>query len=346
MIRVFFTAVVALVFASCLDSKENKVQRFLIQGNDKANKQSYGEAKRYYNEALKMDSCFVDAWNNLGTVYYKEKHFPEALDAYSNALLCDPKFRQALLNRSNTLYELGKYDQAMRDINQFASLGKDTLVTHLSRGLIYTRTNELGKAIRSFKQVLEFNARHVDALVNLGTVYYYRKQYDSAKLFLNNAIQIEPNEANAYNVYSLVELEHGNAGAALERINQALSLRGNDPYFLNNRGYIFVNLNELDKALIDIDKSISEDPYNAWAYRNKGIYYLKTNHPDAAMRVLTQAMKMDTTVTKLFYYVGEAYVALGEPKKGCAYFQKSKVNGDISENEIPRLCPSQNNIKR
>jgi tetratricopeptide (TPR) repeat protein len=338
MIKRLLSVVLAFFMVSCMDSRENKLQRFLIQGNDMAGKQSFGEAKRYYREAIKMDSCFVDAWNNLGTVYYKEKHFAEALDAYTNALQCDPKMRLALLNRSNTFYELNKPEQALSDINAFSALGADTLVTHLSRGLIFTRKQEFNPAVSSFKRALQMDGNHVETLVNLGTVYYYRKQYDSAKYFLDRAIENNPREPNAYNAYALVELENGNAGEALRRVNEALALRSNDPYFLNNRGYILITLNELDKALTDIDKSIGEDPYNAWAYRNKGIYYLRTNQSESALRVLTQALKIDTTVSKLYYYLGEAYFMNQDVQKGCSFFLKAEARGDLTEKAIPSKC--------
>lgn len=337
MKKVCYLLLVGVAFG-CLDSRENKLQRFLIQGNDMATKRSYREAKRYYNEALKMDSCFVDAWNNLGTVYYKEGHFPEALDAYTNALQCDPRMRQALLNRSNTFYELSKYKEALADIDAFSSLGSDTLVTHLSRGLIFTRMNDLDRAITSFKRALEFNSIHAETLVNLATVFYYQKNYDSAKLYLREALQSDPQEANAHNVYALLELDLGNENAALLHANHALSLKKDDPYFLNNRGWIFIKMNKLEDALKDIDKSIGEDPYNAWAYRNKGVYYLKMNEPESALRLLTRAEQMDTTVSQLYYFLGEANFRNGNKQTGCSYFRKSLRKGEISQAELKSKC--------
>ena len=57
-----------ILLLSCFDSKETKLQRFLIQSNDMVKKQNVEQAERLLNEALKLDSCFSDAWNNLGTL--------------------------------------------------------------------------------------------------------------------------------------------------------------------------------------------------------------------------------------------------------------------------------------
>ena len=211
-------------------------------------------------------------------------------------------------------------------------------MTHISRGLIFTRMNRLDDAIKSFHHALAMDSNHAETLINLGTVYYYQKKYDSAELCLRQAIRSNPMEANAYNVLALLKLDLGNTDEALLRVNHALSLKKNDPYFLNNRGLIFITKNNFEKALEDIDKSIGEDPYNAWAYRNKGIYYLRTKNIESAIRLLTKAAEMDTTVTKVFYYLGEANILKGDAKIGCAYLRRSLARAEITEAELKLKC--------
>ena len=58
--------ILGIVLISCMDSKETKLQRFLIQSNDLVKKQNIERAEHFLTEALKLDSCFADAWNNLG----------------------------------------------------------------------------------------------------------------------------------------------------------------------------------------------------------------------------------------------------------------------------------------
>ena len=49
----------------------NRIQRFLIQSNDMVrNKMLSGQA--LFNGGAKLDSCFADAWNNLGTLYFNQ----------------------------------------------------------------------------------------------------------------------------------------------------------------------------------------------------------------------------------------------------------------------------------
>ena len=118
----------------------------------------------------------------------------------------------------------------------------------------------------------------------------------------------------------------GDYGRALEQINRSLSLEPGHAYFLNNRGFIYLELNALDKAREDIDASIASDPDNAWAYRNKGIYYLKTSDGPDAIRMLTQAANMDKFVEKVYFYLGEAFRQEKKPDQACTNYKKSANN--------------------
>jgi tetratricopeptide (TPR) repeat protein len=87
-------------------------------------------------------------------------------------------------------------------------------------------------------------------------------------------------------------------------------------------------MNELEKAESDINESIGIDPYNAWAYRNKGILYLIRKDYKSAERLLKQSLDMDEFVDKIYFYLGMAYLNNGNEGLACASFKKSEERGD------------------
>ena len=87
-------------------------------------------------------------------------------------------------------------------------------------------------------------------------------------------------------------------------------------------------MNDLEKAEQDINNSIGLDPYNAWAYRNKGILYLMRKDYKSAERLLKQALDMDPFVDKIYFYLGMAYLNLGDSGLACVAFKKSEERGD------------------
>lgn len=81
---------------------------------------------------------------------------------------------------------------------------------------------------------------------------------------------------------------------------------------------------ELQAAVDDINQSIASDPANAWAYRNKGIYYLKINDAQAAVRLLKQATEMDPFVDDVYAYLAEAYWLAGNIVEACKAYKESR----------------------
>lgn len=254
-------------------------------------------------EALALDSCFADAWNNLGTLQFNRGNHEEAMESYSHALKCRPNFVDARLNRANASYVLRSWDTALADLAKAHALKPDTTVIPHLRGLVYTAMKDYGRARQEFEHLLKRDQDDVDAWVNLGTILYYEGRLDSAWFAIETAVRLAPEEPNAYNALALISIDKGQYDSAMTYVNKALALRPGDPYFLNNRGYVLLMTGRLAEAREDIDKSIVADPRNAWAYRNKGIYYYLSGDPGNAVRLLEQALELDPTVREAKHYL-------------------------------------------
>ena len=320
--------VLLVFFFGCSESKEARLQKFLEQGNDMVAKSNYERAIQFYEAALGVDSCFADAWNNLGTIYFRRKEYPLAIVKYSRAVGCSASYAEAYLNRANAYYESNESYNALKDLERLEKIKPDTLPLHFLRGLILTRIKRYPEAKQSFVRALSIAPENTELKTNIGTVYFFMRDFDSAELWLRQVIAANASEPNAYNTLALIEGEKGNYDEALLLIGKALSQKPSDPYYLNNRGYVFLLKKDYAKALADINESITLDPYNAWAYRNKGILALANNELDDALRLLQQAEKLDPTITNLYYYMGEVYWVKNDKTRACDYYRRSEEAED------------------
>ncbi len=331
--------VLLLISIGCSDSKETRIQRLLLQGNDMIAQKNYEQAEKYYQSALALDSCFADAWNNLGTVEYIRSNLNGAVDKYSRAIECNPNFVEAYLNRANTYYESGEVYNALKDLEKVERQLPDTTTLHLLRGLVFTRMKRYADAKQSFRRGLDKDPENSDLMVNIGNILYLERDYDSARLYLGKLVDDGITQPNAYNTLALIEAETGNNTAALRHISKALELDPSNAYFLNNRGYIRLLMGEAIGALQDINESITIDPYNAWAYRNKGIVAFEAKDFNEALRLLKHAESLDPAITDLNYYLAEVYWALNEKAQACNYFAKSASVNDRLKPAASRRCP-------
>jgi tetratricopeptide (TPR) repeat protein len=176
-------------------------------------------------------------------------------------------------------------------------------------------------------------------LINTGTVYYYKKDYDTAANILRAALEMQPGAVggNAYNTLAMISAARQQYDEARESLDKALTVVPDDPFFLNNRGYIELMKGNLEVGRNDIDRSITLDPYNGWAYRNKGIYYLKTGKAQDAIRLLRQAEEMDPFIENIYYYLGQAYARSGDQESSCEAYAHSVERGEMV-NESRNAC--------
>ena len=111
-----------------------------------------------------------------------------------------------------------------------------------------------------------------------------------------------------------------------------------DRAFRNERGYIFLLTDQMQKAKEDIDLSITLDPYNGWAYRNKGIYYLRSGQYDDALRLLKRAETSDSFIEKVDFFLGEVYGRQGNMQLACEYYKKAFERNEMSRKDYELKC--------
>jgi len=319
------------------------VQRYLAQGNEMAKIRNYEEAEHFYKGALALDSCFAYAWNNLGTLYFGQQRYEAAIEQYTRALECKPNYWEAWLNRANAKYDAHEYYSALEDLKKLEKHKPDTAALYFMEGVVYTRLwqvhlDTLDYALAAFKQARRLDPANVEIAINEGTVYFYMKQYDSARAALQKVLSAHPREANALNVLAMIEIDQKHYAEAQTWLARALELEPDNPFFLNNRGYVYLLSGHPDQALADIDRSISTDPYNGWAYRNKGIYYIGAKRYTDALRVLKQAETLDPYIDNLYSYLAEAYYQNNDTKSACEAYRKAVERGDAVAGMTQKPC--------
>src|SRR5690606_11327819 len=170
--RLFRCTIAFLVFAglmaACGESREVRVQRFLMRGNAMVERNSLEQAELFRRDALALESGFGGAWNNLGTLQFNRGGHAEAMDGYAHAVMCRPDCVDAWLNRANVGYGVGDWSRALGDLAKAEALKPDTTVIPHLRGLIYTAAKDYPNAKQEFAKLLAHDQKDAETWVNLG----------------------------------------------------------------------------------------------------------------------------------------------------------------------------------
>jgi tetratricopeptide (TPR) repeat protein len=96
-------------------------------------------ARKCYQDAIKLKPDYIEAINNLGTVYYAKKSYRRAISSYNRALKLDSESQRAAsiyMNRGTAWFARKQYEKAMEDYQTAVRLEPDIFEHHGTFGQI------------------------------------------------------------------------------------------------------------------------------------------------------------------------------------------------------------------
>jgi tetratricopeptide (TPR) repeat protein len=162
-------------------------------------------AKRLANEALALTpkteidyyargvSRSIVAKRTYGGFEVEEKVWAEAAAEFSTAIMMNPQFWIAYLERGKSYEAQLKYDEAIEDYAKLIELKPNDVTGYFYRGYVYgERREDYDKAIRDFDKAIEFKADEWFIIGLRGSAYLKKGDNDRAISDLTKAIQHFP----------------------------------------------------------------------------------------------------------------------------------------------------------
>jgi tetratricopeptide (TPR) repeat protein len=109
---------------------------------------------------------------NQGLIQLQQKNPQGAIDYFDQAIKVDRNYAEAYINRGIVYDELGKSQQAIADYNQAISINRNLAEVYYNRGNTYSRLNNLTAAITDYTQAIRINSQYTYAYANRGVSYY------------------------------------------------------------------------------------------------------------------------------------------------------------------------------
>ena len=110
--------------------------------------------------------------------------------------------------------------------------------------------------------------------------------------YLNEAIKLKPDYAEAYNNRGNIYNSLGQHQRAIEDLNEAIRLKPDFAMTYNNRGANYNNLGQYQRAIEDFNETIRLKPDYAIAYSNRGNAYLNQGDKISGCSDLSKACNL------------------------------------------------------
>ncbi len=133
-----------------------------------------GMAERYYRLAIKVDSHYAEAINNLGTVYYARKGFRRAIGQYKKALRLNPQSASFWSNLGVGYFARKDYKRAADAWQEALTLDPNVFETRGTQGVLLQE--------RSVEERAKFH-------YSLAQMYAKKGMNDRALLYIRRALE-------------------------------------------------------------------------------------------------------------------------------------------------------------
>ena len=167
---------------------------------------------------------------NLGMLFKERGELEKALEQYQFVIDSNPKNVLALGSLGDCLMTLERYDEAIKVYKKalkFLPEGDERLNIQNDLGVCYFKKEELEKAVAEFKSVLKKNPDHVNAIYNLGQVYYHEGLTGRMKEDYEEFVKSSKNAASI--LFSLSKSMVSAATSRKDMPTEETSLIGNSP---------------------------------------------------------------------------------------------------------------------
>ncbi len=204
---------------------------------DKRNKESLATSISLYQEAIKLDSNYAEAYAEIANSIYLETY-------YSGR---DPVEASELANDY-----LDKAEAISKKVSRIYSV----------RGLIYNIEGKHAEADKAFQKAIKLSPNDLTARHQYSTFYYYTQQYEKQLEQAEIAYKLDPMSfaiANSYFTALTVNYKYDEA----ERLMKKLEANDQDNNkFVINRSFfrLYIEKKDYQAAIVPLKKMVDEQP--------------------------------------------------------------------------------------
>ncbi len=223
-----------------------------FRGFTKEQFNSYESALKFFNQAININSNYIEAYFQRGLLQKKVFKYEEAIDNFTKVLEINPQFIEALFTRgeckielfdsdendyfiheanTKTIEEMRSWGDPLQDCNKAIEIDPNNADFYQRRGCWKQELEDYQGAIDDYKKAIEINPS-----LYLSSKYFYKRgririksfDYKNALNDFSKAIELSPNYLLAYVWRGCANDNLGREIEALKDFKKALELEPNE----------------------------------------------------------------------------------------------------------------------
>ncbi len=231
----------------------NKSRAEFRQGMQKGAENKFEEALEHFNEAIKLNPIYAEAFLYRGISFNELGKYDKAITDLTICIELDPKFSdQAHYFRGIAKFETGNYPGAIQDYTTAIQLNPD-FVAFYRRGQANMNLNEYARALQDFQIAIRLNPSFIEGFLYRGKALYYLGQYEEALSDLRRAAMDLRNNPVAYYYSGVARMETRDFYGAIRDFDKAIDINPEYAKALKARAVAHAETGNQQKSEEDIN---------------------------------------------------------------------------------------------
>ena len=142
-----------------LKERQNDAQLLFLLGLASINLQNFVNAENYFEKLILFKKTAENLYT-LGNIKKKLKKFNEAANSFDEAIKLNPNFSEAFNNLGSTLKSLNKYDEAILNYKKSIKLNKNNFEACYNLASLYFLIENYTEATDFYKNIINLKVRN------------------------------------------------------------------------------------------------------------------------------------------------------------------------------------------
>jgi tetratricopeptide (TPR) repeat protein len=318
----------------------------------------YGKALESYQKALGITPGYLDAYSQIGRMYYNQNKYVEAEGYFKKEIEVAPDSAKAYNDYGSFLDDLSRYAEAIEMYQKSVELKPDDYWTWKQMGWAYSNSGDqvnaervlikaaelarsdwyytnlgnfyrdelkdYGKALENYQKALAVSPYYLDAYSAIGWMYYTQDKYKEAESYYKKEIEVAPETSQAYGDYGFFLDNISRYTEAIEMYQKAVELKPDDYWTWKQMGWAYSNSGDkanAEQALVRAAE-LAEKVSNSWYLANLGDFYRSEMGDDKkALQNYLKAIEISSDYAYAHRRAGDVYYSLNDKVNANKYYR-------------------------
>jgi tetratricopeptide (TPR) repeat protein len=262
-----------------------------------------------FEDAVRADSKAYSAHYNIGVIRERQGQSREAREAYQRALEIQPDYERAIDALARMDVRAGNINAALSFVEQRARQYNGNLPLMVTYADLLVIAERFRDAQQVARQVLRRNERSVPAMLVFAKSNYHLGRLDLALWILEQAAEVDANNAEIFNVRGFVRLARSERLLAIEDFERAVQIRPDYAEAQNNLGVQYLISGRYADAIQHLEAAQRLNPNWVSVYLNIGDAYRGNQDWTKAKNALEKALRLESELPEAHYNLGVLYLA-------------------------------------